>query len=357
MKNMLNAYVALALLILCVGLGPVDTADAQVTKVKIGSIHGQLRYDKVFFAVKPSATVEITLVNVDEMIHNWVLCKPRDDVTQKVAALAIALGAKALDQHMVPKSDLVLAYTKLAYPNKTVKLTFKAPGTEADYPYVCTVPGHAVTMRGVMRVTKDPANAKAPAHLLAKPPVTIGRNYKLEKLEQPMVMRVTIKNTPSRSIAVGLPKGTHYMIDSVNGQVIYGWTGGFLDVGPDRRGRGGRTCNILGKKFDVGANGCPIRFGSATRPGKVQFLGYRRIGTPQFAFKVDGTEVRQTVNAAEGGGLIYSFRLPKVNKNVFFVIKPDSLALRSSAGEFKNGVLRVRKDQATAFTVTVKPAK
>ena len=110
-------------------------------------------------------------------------------------------------------------------------------------------------MRGVMRVTKDPASAKAPAWLLVKPPATIGRNYKMEKLTQPMVMRVTIKDTPSRSIAVGLPAGTHYMFDSVNAQVLYGWKGGFIDVSRDRRGRGGGTCNILGQKFSVGADG------------------------------------------------------------------------------------------------------
>lgn len=335
--------------------GATFGADDAVTKVTIGSVHGQLRYDKVFFAVKPGSQVEVTLKNTDEMLHNWVLCKPGDGVTQKVADATVAMGPNAFEKDLVPDSDLVIAHTKLAYPNKTVTLTFKAPADEADYPYVCTVPGHALTMRGVMRVTKDPANAKIPDHLLVKPPVTIGKNFAMKSVAQPMVIRVTVKDTPARSIAVGLPDRVHYMFDSVNGQVLYGWTGDFLDVGPDRNGRGGRTCQILGKKFDVGAQGCPIRIGSPDKPAKVQFIGYRRTGTPEFAFYVNEVEVRQTVTAADSGGLNYSFRLPEMKEDVYFMLKPDGLSLSSSAGQFKDGVLKIGKDQATAFTVTVKP--
>ena len=337
--------------------GTSDVVDASVTRVSIGSIHGQLRYDKVFFAVKPGANVEISLVNTDEMLHNWVLCKTGEGVTQQVADAAVALGANAFEQDLVPDSELVIAHTKLAYPEKTVTLTFKAPTEEADYPYICTVPGHSLTMRGVMRVTQDPASAKTPEYLLAKPPVSIGGDFVLRKVSQPMVIRVTVKDTPSRSIAVGLPAGTHYMFDAVNGQVVYGWTGDFLDVTPDRAQRGGGTCNILGKKFDVGADGCPIRIGSPDKTAKVQFIGYRRTGTPEFAFLVDGVEVRQTVTAAEGGGLTYTFRLPPMKQDVYFKLKPEGLSLSSSAGAFKDGVLKITKEQATAFTITVKPAK
>lgn len=345
----------MSLAILFARPGLASAADEATTKVKIGSVHGQLRYDKVFFAVKPGSQVEVTLENTDEMLHNWVLCKPGDDVTQKVADAAVAMGPNAFEKHLVPDSPLVITHTKLADPGKSVKLTFKAPTEEADYPYVCTVPGHALTMRGVMRVTKDPANAKIPDHLLAKPPTTIGRNFLLRDVTQPMVIRVTVKDTPSRSIAVGLPGRTHYMFDSVNAQVLYGWTGDFLDVRPDRGGRGGGTCEILGKRFDVGADGCPIRIGSPEKAGKVQFIGYRRTGVPEFAFKVDDVEIRQTIDIAPQGGLTYSFRLPPVKQDVHFVLKPDGLSLSSSAGKFKDGVLTVGKEQATAFTVTVKP--
>lgn len=355
MKNRPLICSSMVFVLLVVWLGASVAAEEAVTKVKIGSVHGQLRYDKVFFAVKPGAQVEITLENTDEMVHNWVLCTPGEGVTQKVADAAVAMGPDAFEKDLVPDSDLVITHSKLAYPSKSVVFTFKAPTVEADYPYVCTVPGHALTMRGVMRVTKDPANAKIPEYLLAKPPVTIGRNFLLREVTQPMVIRVTVKDTPSRSIAVGLPGKTHYMFDSVNAQVIYGWTGDFLDVRPDRDGRGGGTCNILGKKFDVGADGCPIRIGSPDKAGKVQFIGYRRTGTPEFAFSVDDVEIRQTINVAAHGGLTYSFRLPPMKQDVYFTLQPDGLSLTSSAGQFKNGVLKISKDQATAFTVTVKP--
>ena len=38
-------------------------------------------------------------------------------------------------------------------PGNSVEVTFTAPSTPGDYPYICTVPGHFYMMKGIMKVT------------------------------------------------------------------------------------------------------------------------------------------------------------------------------------------------------------
>lgn len=60
-----------------------------ITKAKIASIYGRLRYDSVFFGVNPGSKVELALANTNKMLHNGVLCQPDDDVMGIVGAPAI----------------------------------------------------------------------------------------------------------------------------------------------------------------------------------------------------------------------------------------------------------------------------
>ena len=74
------------------------------------------------------------------------------------------------------------------------------------------------------------------------------------------VIRVHISGVDSgRSIAVGLPGGFNYLFDADKLMVRMGWTGPFLNVGRDRRSRGGGPCSILGEKFPVGSSEFPLR--------------------------------------------------------------------------------------------------
>ena len=51
------------------------------------------------------------------------------------------------------RSDDILWYTKLLQPSQSDTIEFTAP-TPAEYPYLCTFPGHWMLMRGVMTVTE-----------------------------------------------------------------------------------------------------------------------------------------------------------------------------------------------------------
>lgn len=133
------------------GAGPV---------IEIGTLHGKLRYDVELFEVKPNMEITIILKNTDEMQHNMIICSIGRNVTMKVAQNAWALGAEAIKRHYVPEMPEVLFHTKVVNPGQEDSMTITTPGMKGDYPYVCTIPGHAFTMKGVMRVTDNPAALK-----------------------------------------------------------------------------------------------------------------------------------------------------------------------------------------------------
>jgi azurin len=79
--------------------------------------------------------------------HNWVLTLPgaSDAVAQAGAAAGPASG-------FVPAHDRrVLAATPLCGRGTEATVAFTAP-PPGDYPFICTFPGHAAEMRGVLHV-------------------------------------------------------------------------------------------------------------------------------------------------------------------------------------------------------------
>ena len=126
-----------------------------VRVVLIHAVEEEMRYDVPWFAVEAGREVQVILKNEDLMAHNLVVTMP--DALQEVALLAAADGptiGKSGKQY-VPDSDKVLYATKMVQSEKQSRLTFTAPTTPGEYPYVCTFPGHWMRMYGVMVVVKD----------------------------------------------------------------------------------------------------------------------------------------------------------------------------------------------------------
>jgi hypothetical protein len=211
-------------------------------------------------------------------------------------------------------------------------------------------------MRGVMKVSEDPDKAIAQVNKIVAENTT-PRNGILEVGDEPRVVRVHVKDVDSgRSIAVGLPGGVNYLFDAEKLMVRFGWTGGFLNVAPDRKGRGGGTCRILGEKFEVGATEFPLRIGNPDKNPKVRFGGYSRLGNPAFLYEVDGAKVSQTVTGRPGAkALTYGFRVKNASGDVYLLLKGDGLSVSSTAGKWspKTGVLRIPKKQAEEFFVSL----
>ena len=120
--------------------------------VEIGTIPERMRYDKEWVAVTPGERITLELKNTCRMQHNLVICRPRKGVTMKVAQAAWMLGAKAVEMEYIPDHPDVLFASALVNPGESSRFTFTAPLEKRNYPYVCTLPGHAVTMKGILHV-------------------------------------------------------------------------------------------------------------------------------------------------------------------------------------------------------------
>jgi azurin len=80
--------------------------------------------------------------------HNWALARPGTAAAVDRAAQLAGPTARWL-----PRGDArLLATTEMCAPGATSVTEFTAPAP-GDYPFLCTFPGHAAEMHGILRVT------------------------------------------------------------------------------------------------------------------------------------------------------------------------------------------------------------
>lgn len=157
-----------------------------VRVVRINTVEEEMRYDLPYFAVEAGREVQVVLHNDDLMPHNLVITVP--DALQEVALAGAAHGPEPgkFGHPYVPASDKVLFATGMVQPRRQTRLTFTAPDTPGEYPFVCTFPRHWMRMYGVMIVVPD-LNAWQQAPTKPKDPIGSNRafiaNWKMEDLE------------------------------------------------------------------------------------------------------------------------------------------------------------------------------
>jgi azurin/glucose/arabinose dehydrogenase len=117
--------------------------------VSVQGVEG-LRFSLPAFDVKAGARVKLEFANASDMLHNLVVVRPGAAI--RVGEQAMRLGLEGAKLDYVPRSDDVLAHTALLEPQRSEAIYFVAPTTPGEYPYVCTFPGHYLTMQGTMRV-------------------------------------------------------------------------------------------------------------------------------------------------------------------------------------------------------------
>ena len=74
-----------------------------------------------------------------------------------LAQIASQHIAEILDSDVflwLPDDKRIWLNSKMLNPHEKQELSFTAPEKSGTYPYVCTFPGHAVLMWGVLSVTK-----------------------------------------------------------------------------------------------------------------------------------------------------------------------------------------------------------
>jgi azurin len=145
------------------GLLPAEAAagvrktlrDLGVAVFVIKTVREQLRYDTPRLVVEAGKPFEIIFVNDDVMPHNLLVVKPGSKAEIGLLTATMPPTPDAEGRAYVPKSEKVLAATKLLEPDQRATLKLTAPGEPGDYEYVCTFPGHWMIMNGVLVVTRD----------------------------------------------------------------------------------------------------------------------------------------------------------------------------------------------------------
>ena len=125
---------------------------AQHVELQIESMANTMTFDKKALTVPTGAEVHLVFKNnatMSTLPHNWVLVKSGTEAS--VAAAGLKLGEQAGYFDVRDKDALV--HTPMAKPGESSEVTFIAP-EPGTYPYICTVPGHYMMMKGVLTVTQ-----------------------------------------------------------------------------------------------------------------------------------------------------------------------------------------------------------
>ncbi len=134
----------------------VKAPAAKLEKAKVAIIHlktmtAQMKYDQTEFTVRPGQPVKIIFENGDDLPHNVVFCQPGTD-TATMALKQMEDPEAALKRNWLPDDNRIWLHSKMLNPHEKDTLTFVAPDKSGDYPFVCTFPGHALTMNGRLKV-------------------------------------------------------------------------------------------------------------------------------------------------------------------------------------------------------------
>ncbi|MEO5814227.1 MAG: plastocyanin/azurin family copper-binding protein [Gemmatimonadaceae bacterium] len=128
---------------------PADWNGMADQTVSVQGVDG-LKFSIASFDVNAGARVKLDFANVSDMLHNVVIVRPGS--ATRVAEAALTLGLDGTRVHFVPRTVDVLFNTALIEPRESETIYFVAPTKPGEYTFLCTFPGHAVSMQGTMRV-------------------------------------------------------------------------------------------------------------------------------------------------------------------------------------------------------------
>ncbi len=318
----------------------------------MGVIAGLVRFDREFFVVSPGSTVLLRFENNDLMPHNVVICRPGEETCMKVAEGAWALGDRAAAlEYIPPDATDVLQHTRMLNPGESEALYFRAPEIEDDYPFTCTFPRHAYSMKGIMRVSVD-LHQSAPEELSAEPIV-------LDPAKKPIVYRTTITGVSTSAIAVGMPKGPHYVFNPEQCTIALAWQGDFLDVSKDQMGRGGAGSKIRGEPFFRDSGESPLHLGAPSAKHAIQYRGYDLLDDmPVFHCEYDGVTVNLAAAPATGGTkLKLSHEVIAPKRDVFYVPPSgmDTHVANRGGGTRERGYIRFKAAPRIRTSFEIRP--
>ena len=128
---------------------PDTWTDGPDQTVTVGTLPG-MQFDLKEISVKAGSKVKLIFNNPDDMMHNLLIVMPGQ--ADAVGDAALQLGLQGQQKGYIPDQEAILAHTTLLEPGGSDIIYFTAPETPGNYQYVCTFPGHAALMRGILRV-------------------------------------------------------------------------------------------------------------------------------------------------------------------------------------------------------------
>jgi uncharacterized cupredoxin-like copper-binding protein len=279
--------------------------------------HGTLKYSIDNFSVKPNSKVKIILINTDEMQHNIIISKPGQDMNVKLGTLAIKMGDDGPKKNYIPDSPDVLFAMDIVEPGLKKALYFTAPSEEGEYPYVCTIPGHYLTMKGVMTVSKkarpDKKNAKPTKPSFPRPSITVNEVAVLQRADIYGEYRT---HAGMGALLVGLPGDMNYAFNTERCALALAWTGGFINMQKEWSGRGGGGAAISGPVFFA----METQGGLASDKAKAEYKGYKlKDGQPIFLYSIGKADIEHSVSIdAEGPSIIQNFSVKNSSPELYF---------------------------------------
>ena len=130
---------------------PSDWVNAEGEQsLVLGTLPG-LKFDTPLITIKAGTRLRLVFRNTDDMLHNFVLTVPGRG--QAVGDAAMGLGLDGAARGYVPESADVIVHTTVVQPGESDTIFFTVPSAPGDYDFVCTFPGHAQIMTGILRVT------------------------------------------------------------------------------------------------------------------------------------------------------------------------------------------------------------
>ena len=124
--------------------------------VTIRSVPYSMRYDLVHVVAPAGGAVELKFENPDMWPHNLVIVAP--GALEEIGIMASQMVPDSESwkgRRYVPKSDKVLYATRIVETSDSETMTIVAPEVVGEYPFLCTYPGHWVSMNGILHVVED----------------------------------------------------------------------------------------------------------------------------------------------------------------------------------------------------------
>ncbi len=125
--------------------------EGEAAEITISPVGEEMKYAETEFTVHPGQTVKLTMNNTatsPAMHHNVAVLKSSDDVQ----TVGTAAASAADTDYIAPRTkSMIIAHTPMSAPGESHEVTFTAPAA-GDYPYICTYPGHFISMKGTMHV-------------------------------------------------------------------------------------------------------------------------------------------------------------------------------------------------------------